>query len=673
MPFAPARKSYETMKLALYRSKLFRLPATVVVIVASLLGVVLANGEDDHGPPASASSAAATGTIAVARAERNIDTDSGKFLVRIERYPADPREGELVQIAVRVLEKVEGGFGANEPIAIEDAVVSITVTTADGGSVAANVPAIFEKGFYRADHSFAGDGDFKIVANVAPKDNRTFSADFPVSVANAPIRWSFWLGLLILSLVSFGTVGAVYYSMRNVEDRGAKMRRLAPVTALALLFFAFGVVALAYLSPPRETRAMGNFVPSGEAATNAADTGTLSVLTIPKESQLLFGIKTEPVSTRRITSGMNVTGTVRSRPDARAVIVPPVAGRVVLREGLSLGAAVGRGEQIGYVEQVLDVSGQTELESQRLEVAAQQREVEARRLEIRNSVLQLQGQQAEQRAKAQQSRTQLAQAQRELRRAANLVEVGAVPVKRLEEARTAVSVAEQDVSAADQQVRSLESQIRQTRAGETIFQSPRVNAPSRSFPLTSPVTGIVNDIKATSGQVVETGAELMSVVNLSTVLIEAQVFERDLPAVRESTRASFTSAALGDEVYTVGTPDGDGRLVSIGQAVNEQTRTVPVIYEVKNPLNRLKDGMFVEITIDTSGERQVLAVPKSAVVNEQGQTFVFVFDGGETFRKRAVALGSEGADYFEVNSGLEEGERVVTEGIYQLRSTQPSA
>jgi cobalt-zinc-cadmium efflux system membrane fusion protein len=156
-------------------------------------------------------------------------------------------------------------------------------------------------------------------------------------------------------------------------------------------------------------------------------------------------------------------------------------------------------------------------------------------------------------------------------------------------------------------------------------------------------------------------------------LIEAQVFERDLPAVRESTRASFTSAALGDEVYTVGTPDGDGRLVSIGQSVNEQTRTVPVIYEINNPASRLKDGMFVEITIDTSGERQVLAVPKSAVVNEQGQTFVFVFDGGETFRKRPVALGPEGADYFEVTSGLEEGERVVTEGIYQLRSTQPTA
>jgi cobalt-zinc-cadmium efflux system membrane fusion protein len=157
------------------------------------------------------------------------------------------------------------------------------------------------------------------------------------------------------------------------------------------------------------------------------------------------------------------------------------------------------------------------------------------------------------------------------------------------------------------------------------------------------------------------------------VLLEAQVFERDLPAIRESTRASFTSAAINNEVYTIGTPDGDGRLVSVGQTVNEQTRTVPVIYEVKNPLNRLKDGNFVEITIDTSGDREVLAVPKSAVINEQGQTFVFVFDGGESFERRAVALGAEGADYFEVSSGLKEGERVVVEGIYQLRSAQPGA
>ena len=96
-----------------------------------------------------------------------------------------------------------------------------------------------------------------------------------------------------------------------------------------------------------------------------------------------------------------------------------------------------------------------------------------------------------------------------------------------------------------------------------------------------------------------------------------------------------------------------------------------VIYEVKNPFNRLKDGNFIEITIDTSGDRKVLAVPKSAVVREQGETFVFVFDGGETFERRQIALGAEGADFYEIVSGLKEGERIVIEGVYQLRTTQP--
>ena len=93
---------------------------------------------------------------------------------------------------------------------------------------------------------------------------------------------------------------------------------------------------------------------------------------------------------------------------------------------------------------------------------------------------------------------------------------------------------------------------------------------------------------------------------------------------------------------------------------------------MKNPLSQLKDGMFVDVTIDTSGETMVLAVSKKSVVNEQGQTFVFVFKGGESFEKRPVALGAEGADFYEVKSGLKEGERVVLEGIYQLRTTVPS-
>ena len=654
----------QTLKLVLLNLLLLFLPAASV----------FAHEGEDHSQdkPKTTTATAAKAAVSITKAERNINTDVGQFNAKFERSPADPRTGETLQMALRLAEKVEGGFGANEPIPLNDASVTLNVITTEGANVAQNLPVKFENGFYRADYSFNRAGNFKVVFNTMTKDKRSFSVDFPVTVVAAAVNWYFWLGTALLALVSLGAAAGVFYTFGRDGNATQRVRRIAPFAIASLLFFAFGTFALAYIAPPRQQRTTVNFQPTGETALiETANTGLTTSLTVSKESQILFGIKTAPVEMRKITSGLKATGVVRARPDARAVVVPPVSGRIVLRQGLTIGSAVGRGEQIGTVEQVLDVSGQTELESQRLEVEAQQREVESQRLELRNRVLELQSQQAAQRANAQQARTRLAQAQRELRRSENLVEVGAVPRKRVEEAITAVKVAEQEVASAEQQVKLLDSQIRAAQTGQNIFRNPQVRQPSRVFPLIAPVTGIINEIRATSGSQVETGTELLSIVNLSTVLLEAQVFERDLPAVRESTRASFTSPALSGEVYKI---DGqDGQLLSIGQTVNAETRTVPVIYEIKNPLQRLRDGNFVEITIDTSGDRTGLAVPKQAVVNEQGQTFVFVFTGGETFEKRAVALGAEGADYFEVKTGLKKGERVVTEGIYQLRSTQPSA
>lgn len=609
-------------------------------------------------------------SVSTITAERSVQNDSGQVSVVIKRTPGDPRTGETVHLLVSLTEIVAGGFGSG-PLPVEKSVVTLTVTRADGSRVAENLATSEETGgFYRSSYRFDGTGDFKLVFSITTEDKRAFTADFPVTVARAPIRTSFWTGLVVLLLLCGLTAAAIFYALKRKGSVG--LRRGAPVVAAVLAVFLLGTAALAYLLPPSQTRET-SAIPTAAfstAAVNDLPKGT--TITVSKESQLLFGVKTQPIDTRQITSGLKTTGLVRARPDAKGVVTAQVPGRVVLNQSVALGSAVGRGEQIGFVEQVLDVSGQAGLESQRLDVEAQQREVEARKLELRNTALALQSQQAQSRAAAQQARTRLAQAQRELRRSRNLLEVGAVPRKRLEEAETAVKVIEDEITSADKQVSLLGDQIRAAQAGQSIFRSPTVRQPVRNFPLLAPVTGIIDKINATSGQQVASGADLLSIVNLSTVLLEAQVFERDLPTVRESTRASFTSQALAGEVYTIGSPDGDGRLISIGQTVNEQTRTVPVIYEVKNPFSRLKDGNFVEITIDTSGDRKVLAVPKSAVIREQGETYVFVFDGGETFERRSVALGAEGADFYEIISGLNEGERVVTEGVYQLRTTQPA-
>lgn len=614
----------------------------------------------------------------VRTAERNVSTEAGTFRARLRQSPVDPRAGEEAQFEVEITEKIEGGFGESGDQPVSGAVAA-RVTTAAGQVVTQNIQTHAEgspprAGVFGVHYSFPNRGDYKIILDARTEDNRQFSVDFPVTVTPAPVNWAFWLGLAALAILSAGAIYGYYRSWRaeNIgrdELDGERVtgtvawRKTLPVAIVALIFFGLGTAALAYFSPPRERRAIAHLPPNsgteGGATTPATGDpalgGSGALITIPKESQLLFGIRTAPVETRQITGGLRVGGTVQARPDARAVIAPPVSGRVFLDRGITIGAAVGRGQRIGYVEQVLGAPEQASLEGQRIQ--------------LRTAALEQQARQAEQNALAQQARTRLTQARRELQRATNLLEVGAAPRRRVEEAQTGVWLAEQEVASAEQQARVAAQQA--TLARESVA---RVD-PVMTFPLLSPITGIVSALNVASGQQAEAGTELLNVVNLSTIFLQAQVFERDLPTVRASTRASYTATGVPGETYAIGEGENSdsGRLVSIGQSVDPQTRTVPVIFEVMNPLNRLRDGMFVEITIDTTGNQTVLSVPKQAVITEQGRTFVFVLQGGERFEKRVVTLGAEGQDYYEIRSGLQAGERVVTEGIYQLRSTQPGA
>lgn len=658
--------------------------AGVPVILILLAGLYISSpslrtasahgGEDDEKPAASTAqpgAASAVPAAAVRTSERNVPTQAGQFKVRLRQTPTDPRTGEEVQFTVDLSEQVEGGFGGAEAQPLEGAKVTARVTTAAGQAVAGNLATHAETdGSSGVHYAFERSGEYKVIFDARTSDNRQFAADFPVSIVPAPTNWFFWLGLAALTLVSAGAIFGYYNSWKSGGDSvpaGVAARKTLPVAVAALVFFGLGTAALAYFAPPHERRAVAHLPPaaaaadeggsgssSGKAALSGdpALGGSGATITIPKESQLLFNIRTEPVTERQITGGLKVTGSVQARPDAQAVISPPVSGRLLFVRGITVGSAVGRGQRIGTIEQILS--------------APEQAGLEAQRTGLRTAALEQQAKRAAQEASAQQARTRLAQAQRELQRATNLLEAGAAPRRRVEEAQTAVRIAQQEVASAEAQAVVAAQQVRVAQEGVA-----RVD-PVRTFPLVSPVTGIVTDMKVTTGQQVEAGAQLLNVVNLTTVFLQAQVFERDLPAVRESRRATYTAAGIPGEVYAIG-EGGDGRLVTIGQAVDPQTRTVPVIFEVPNPLNRLREGMFVEITMDTTGKQTVLGVPKQAVITEQGRTFVFAFKGGETYEKRVVVLGVEGQDFYEVKSGLQAGERVVTNGIYQLRSTQPGA
>jgi RND family efflux transporter MFP subunit len=604
-----------------------------------------AHGDEDHGDK----TAQPVNPLAPKprTAERTVQTPEGQFRVRLRQSPADPRDGEDVQFEAAFTERVEGGFGGgDQPVA--DAKVTARVTRADGKTVIAqNLAAHAEgqPGAYGVHYRFRERGDYKVIFAARTADNRQVEADFPVAVTAAPVNRIFWLAIVAMLLVIGLAVMAAYWTARrSAVSAGLAARRTLPITVGALLFFVIGTVALAYFSPPKERRLSVAMAAGGEggdahsAAGDAALGGSGAVLTISKESQLLFGIRTEAVGEQQIVSGLKVTGTVTAPANAKAQISPPVAGRITLDSRLRVGSAVARGQQIGMVQQVLGAPEIAGLEAQ---------------------LATLRSQELQQLAATQQARTRLNAARIELERARNLVEIGAAPKKRQQEAETSYKLAAQEEAAAQAQAELAGAAIKQV-------------SPTRAYPLLAPVSGVISKLNVTTGQQVEAGADLAELTDLSRIWLQAAVFEKDLPTVRGAGRATFAVAGYPGEVFRIGgaTPN---RLVSVGTTVDPATRTVPVFYEVANPGGRFREGMFAEITIDTTGGGTVLAVPKQAVITEQGRTFAFVFEGGEKFEKRVVVLGSEGQEFYEVKSGLNAGDRVVVEGIYQLRSTQPGA
>ncbi|HSU25134.1 MAG TPA: efflux RND transporter periplasmic adaptor subunit [Pyrinomonadaceae bacterium] len=178
------------------------------------------------------------------------------------------------------------------------------------------------------------------------------------------------------------------------------------------------------------------------------------------------------------------------------------------------------------------------------------------------------------------------------------------------------------------------------------------------FPLTSPISGTVIERNGTIGATVGSDANLFKIIDLSSVWIDANVFEKDLERVRNGQVVNITVPAFPGATFR-------GRVILISSVVDPETRTVQVRTEVPNPDGRLKPDMFANVEIITAAHRTAISVPIAAVLDDGGKSVVFVADGND-YKKREVALGLKSDDRVEVVSGLNPGDKVVVKGNYLL-------
>jgi cobalt-zinc-cadmium efflux system membrane fusion protein len=325
------------------------------------------------------------------------------------------------------------------------------------------------------------------------------------------------------------------------------------------------------------------------------------------------GIKTVPVKAEAIAETLAVTATISHNQDRLLHVTPRITGRVI-----DVRVNVGSEVKAGSVLAVLD---STELGQIKLEYIKSQTLLE------------------------------LAKANYEREKSLFDQKIAA---------KKDVLAAEAEYRKAEAEARSLHERLRLYGLSDQAINNIN-NGPSL-YTLTSSGPGVVIEREMSKGEVIEAGKKVATISDLSTVWVLLNIYEKDLGRVQRGGTVKIQTEAYPEEVFT-------GKVTYIGDVVDPQSRTIALRVEVPNPKARLKPGMFASAQLVTSASSTLAIVISSTAIQKiQEKPAVFMQEKDGSFSKREVELGRQLGGNTEVRSGLREGEQVVTEGSFTLKS-----
>jgi len=345
-------------------------------------------------------------------------------------------------------------------------------------------------------------------------------------------------------------------------------------------------------------------------------------------------IETQIVSAAPIAGAISATGKISVPEDRTAIIGPVNQGRIV-KLYAGQGSRVRKGQKLAELESA-DID---QAEADYLKALADAEN--ARRS----------------------ATAEIRLAQQTYDRTKALFEKTVVPGKNLQSAEHDLEVAK---ATAENNAASTKATLTAARrhllilglndsAIDALSKKPGLGA---TFPLNSPIDGIVVERNATIGASVGTEASVFKIIDISRVWIDANVFEKDLPRVRVGQPVKLTVTSFPGSTFS-------GKVIFINSVVDPDSRTVKVRTEVANSDGRLKPDMFANVEIITDVNSSAISVPQSAVLEDGGKSVVFVSEGN-AYQKRQVQTGIKTGDLVEIIDGLKAGDKVVVKGNYLL-------
>ena len=337
-----------------------------------------------------------------------------------------------------------------------------------------------------------------------------------------------------------------------------------------------------------------------------------STFNVIKEQQFLFGIETNKTTTGNFNQSTQALGTVVASPQGKAVIQSPQTGKLISIK-VNPGQSVAAGQVVAIVEQTIDAGTQSSITAQNSDWKAKRNEVEAQ------------------------------------------YEAAKVQYNRLKSI--------EDI-AAKKDITEAKARLQQAEKNKALYQNiPLQKVQSaKYFNLTSPITGVVGNYNYAVGLFINSGETLLEVTNLNKVFVEAQLFTNDVAQLSSVEKFTANSNILNDRTsFTL-------KLISTAQSVNGDNQSQKVIFEIINPASKFKIGENININIYSKGGLKQVVIPSNAVTEVNGKPAVFIKDKAELYSISFISKGSSNEQFTTIIKGVEEGERVVTGNVYQMKS-----
>ena len=341
------------------------------------------------------------------------------------------------------------------------------------------------------------------------------------------------------------------------------------------------------------------------------------VVTLSQEAVERAGITATAMSAGTTSGGVRAPGVVEANAYKQVVVTPVISGRIT-RVVADLGQRVRQGQMLAQIFSPELADAQTRYISARAELEAHEQE---------------------------------------LIRTEKLVAIGAASRQELERIHAGHTARRADLESAASRLQLLGLSADAIEAlGPGKNQGATTNVPA-------PIDGVVTERLANVGLNVDQATKLFTVVDLSSVWVVANLYEKDFAHVRVGSPATVTTNAYPDLVL-------QGRVSYIDPQVSPETRTAKVRIEVPNARNELRLGMYAEALVGDGGGASTPMIPRGAVQNVGDRTVVYLVNPKEpgTFVEREVRLGAATGDRVSVLAGVQAGDVVVGEGSFSVRA-----